>query len=113
MSKPILPPGTGPGGATKEQQRIAQRRDLLPYNAKVRDEQRFGTGARTELKSMFYSGGTIAVGVHTKTADQAGDEAGAFYREHAGELDELYKRGYGAADAARALGRKYGVRFFR
>lgn len=111
MSRPAMPPGTMP--VSKEQERIAERRKQLPYNAQVHDEQRFGTSLRTQLKSMFYSGGNVGVGMPRQvTSDEAGDRAAAFYREHVGEFDVLYKQGYGASDAARIIGKKHGVRFF-
>ena len=93
--------------------RLAHRRSLSPYNDKVRDEQRYGTKVREELKAMFFSGGNVAVGVHTISAAEAGDMAAAFYRSHIDEFDAMYKVGYGATDAARELGSKYGVRHFR
>jgi hypothetical protein len=94
--------------------RLAERRKLSPYNAKVHDEQRFGTVAREELKAMFFSGGNVGVGVpRTISASEAGDMAAAFYRKHIAEFDQLYHQGYTGTDAARALGSKHGVRYFR
>jgi hypothetical protein len=97
-----------------ERTRLAGRRQLLPDQGKTRDLQRYGTQLREELKAMFYSGGNIGVGMpRTITAEEAGDMAAAFYRKHIDEFDALYRHGYGATDAARALGTKHGVRYFR
>jgi hypothetical protein len=86
----------------------------MPYNDKVRDEQRFGKGAREELKAVFFSGGLVGVGMaRSVSADQAGDLAAAFYRMHAHEFDGYYREGYGAADAARAIANRHNVRHFR
>ncbi len=94
--------------------RLAARRKLVPYNDKVRDEQRFGTKVREELKAMFFSGGNVGVGMpRTISVESAGDMAADFYRKHLSGFDALYREGWGAADAARYLGRKEGIRFFR
>lgn len=86
----------------------------MSYNDKVRDEQRFGTKVREELKAMFFSGGNVGVGMpRTISASEAGDMAAAFYRKHIDEFDAMYKAGYGASDAARACGTRHGVRHFR
>lgn len=100
------------GGADRA--RLSERRKVLSYNDKVRDEQRFGTKLREELKAMFFSGGNVGVGMPRMISEsQAGDMAADFYRAHVSEADALYRQGYGASDAARALGNQYKVRHFR
>lgn len=103
-----------------DRKRRAERRQLGPYHDRVHDEQRFGTAVRNELKAMFFSGGpgglAMPTGVRMPAAQasaKAGDDAAAFYRAHAHEFDALYRGGYTATEAARALGDKHGVRHFR
>jgi hypothetical protein len=110
----------GHAASAADRARLAERRKLSSYQGKVRDEQRFGKGVREELKAMFFSGGPGGLAMPTgvrmlaeEASSKAGDDAAAFYREHIGEFDELYKHGYGATDAARAIGNKHRVRHFR
>lgn len=100
--------------SAKRAARRAERLRALPREARELQFQRFAAKVRIELKAMFFSGGNVGVGMpRTITADEAGDKAAEFYRTHESEIDALHRAGFGATAAARTLGDRYGVRYFR